>query len=108
MHDQLIKQAFKLPDQFGSSVATPQARAHSDMLLHKSARIYGQECEELMYHATSIPSGDARQGNIDCSRTRSWGSVAKMAMIMIIAALIGNHTVEAAGDSLEPRRNSLV
>ena len=73
MKDQLRKQGFPLPENFGAAIALPQAKSRTEVLIQRSARIYGQECDELMHYATTIQASAARAGSVDSNRTRSWG-----------------------------------
>ena len=63
-----------------------------------SARVYEQECDELMHRATTLTTADTVGRNIEPSRMRSWGVVARVLMMMIIAAVVGDHSVTAEGD----------
>ena len=53
-----------------------------------------------MHYSTTVSVGEAKGGAVDANKTRKWGTMAKMVMLMIVSALIGRHAVEAVGDDM--------
>ena len=66
--DTLIKQVFRPPVEFGRSVAVPATEVVSLDLLHKSARVYENDCDDI--HASSHQQHNPRRQAMPLSSSK--------------------------------------